>query len=155
MGYMEDIYVKMLVEERKRLGVSAKTLCDGICSEDMYYKVESGKSTIDRISIKRLLARLGVDNANYDHYLEYSDYIVWKNRMDIINSIEDGEYEKAAITLHQYKEHIYKVKNLSRANIEEQFCIFMELQIIRCTDSVKYNQIAKEIYRKALMKKYY
>ncbi len=148
---MEDIYVKILAEERERLGVSAKVLCDGICSEDMYYKVENGKSTLDRISIKRLLARLGVDNANYDHYLEYSDYMVWKNRMDIINSIEDGEYEKATEMLQSYRNYISKIKNKSRINIEEQFYIFMELQIIRCTDETNYNHIAEETYKKALM----
>ena len=34
---MEDIYVKMLVEERKNRGIPTKDLCDGICSEDLYY----------------------------------------------------------------------------------------------------------------------
>ena len=147
---MEDIFVNMLAEERERLGVSAKVLCDGICSEDMYYKVENGKSTLDRISVKRLLARLGVDNANYDHYLEYSDYMVWKNRMDIINSIEDGEYEKATEMLQSYRNYISKIKNKSRINIEEQFYAFMSLQILRYYNRKEYEVSAKSLYEEAL-----
>lgn len=147
---MENIYVKMLIDERNKAGVSAKSLCEGICSEDMYYKLENGESSIDRVSNKRLMARIGLEKANYESYLEFADYEIWKKRMDIINSIEDGELAKAEKILLTYFIDKDDVKNRSRNNIEEQFCIFMKLQIMRGRDMGKYEDDAKALYEKAV-----
>lgn len=84
---MEDKLVEMLVSARREQNITCEALCQGICTKDMYSKVERGDRVLDRIAIKRLLARLGVDNGSYEKYLEYTDYIVWKIRMDIINAI--------------------------------------------------------------------
>ena len=151
---MEDAYVKMLIDERTKLDISSRTLCEGICSEDMYYKVESGKSSMDRISIKRLLSRLGIDNGDYEHYIAASDYETWTKRMKLINCVEDGDIEKAKKLLKEYSDNLddkrSKVKNTSRINIEEQFKQFMKLQIMRIENKKEYEENAKQLYEKAV-----
>ncbi len=147
---MEDIYVKMIIRERERLGVSAKVLCEGICTEDMYYKVESGSKTIDRVSIKRLLARLGVDNGNYAHFLGCFDYAIWEKRVQIINLIEDDRLDEAECLLNSYPVLENNVKNKSRINIENQFCDFMKLQILKKREKCIFKKEYKDIIEKAL-----
>lgn len=147
---MEDIYVKMIAEERKKMGIPIKDLCEGICSEDLYYLLENDKCSVDRITMKRFLARLGVDNADYEHYLEYPDYEVWQKRMKIIKLIEDGMLEEAEKLLDEYFVYDGKVRNTSREGIELQFCIFMKLQIMRHRDTYEYEKNALKLYEQAV-----
>lgn len=147
---MEDIYVEMIVEERNRLGITTTALCEGIYTADMFYLVEQGKRSMDRVTAKRLLARLGVDNANYEHYLDYTEYEVWKRRMELINSIEDGEFDKAEELLKNYSLYKDDTKNTSRISLENQFLEFMKLQIMRNRNVEQYEISAREAYENAL-----
>ena len=147
---MEDKLVEMLVSARREQNITCEALCQGICTKDMYSKVERGDRVLDRIAIKRLLARLGVDNGSYEKYLEYTDYIVWKIRMDIINAIEKGELLEAEKLLEEYCLFSRKSEKNGRDNLQQQFCTFMELQIIRHRDEQKYEGIACEMYKSAL-----
>ena len=88
---IEDKLLEMIVETRKKLNIPTSILCEGICSVQMYNSVINGKRFFDRITIKRFFARMGVDNANYEHYLHYDDYDVWLHRMRLINAIESGQ----------------------------------------------------------------
>ena len=94
---MSDKLITLLHDARKNGGVSIGQLCAGICSESMYEKIERGQKSIDRESLKRLLARLGIDSGEYEHYLEYPDYDKWCHKMKIINHIEDGISNKIAM----------------------------------------------------------
>lgn len=147
---MCDTYTHILISERTKLNISSRMLCEGICSEDMYYKVENGQSSMDRISIKRLLARLGVDNGDYENYLDYDEYETWKKRKELINYIEDGDVTKANEILGSYYARGNHVKNKSRIKIEKQFEMFMHLQIMKISDKSEYERKAKELYEKAL-----
>ncbi len=141
---MCDTYTDILISERTKLNISSRMLCEGICSEDMYYKVENGQSSMDRISIKRLLARLGVDNGDYENYLDYDEYETWKKRKELINYIEDGDVTKANEILGSYYTRGNHVKNKSRIKIEKQFEMFMHLQIMKISDKSEYERKAKE-----------
>ena len=105
---------------------------------------------MDRITIKRLLARIGIDNADYEHYLEYSDFEVWQKRLKIINLIEDGMLEEAEQLLDEYFVYDDNVRNTSREGIELQFCIFMRLQIMRHRDLDEYEKNALKLYEQAV-----
>ena len=147
---MEDILIEMLEEARKRLDIHPKVLCRGICTEEMYYMVLDEKRTIDRVTIKRLLSRLGVDNGNYEHFLENEDYEIWRGRMNIINAIEKNLIEEAKKLLKEYGAYDKDDRNVNRANVDKQFCIFMELQIMRHIDKQDYESKAKYMYGEAL-----
>lgn len=128
---MSDAYVKMLIDARDKLNISTAVLCEGVYTADMFYLVEQGKRDMDRVTAKRLLARLGVDGGNYEHYLDYPDYEAWRRRMRLINSIEDDELEEAENLLGEYSIYFDGLKYKNRASIERQFFIFMQLQLLK------------------------
>ncbi|MBQ9699420.1 MAG: hypothetical protein IJV71_02250, partial [Lachnospiraceae bacterium] len=86
---------------------------------------------MDRVTAKRLLARLGVDNGNYEYYLEYPNYETWKRRKQIINAIEDDRLSDAESLLDEYASREDNTRNKSRDRIERQFYLFMKLQIMK------------------------
>ena len=149
---MDDKLLEMLGTARKEQNIASKLLCEGICTEDMYNKVERGERVLDRMAIKRLLSRLGVDNGSYENYLEYADYIEWKTRMDIVNAIEKQELAKAERLLEKYFLSDKDARNSSRDNIQQQFYIFMKLQIIRHKNREEYEKKACGMYEEALKK---
>lgn len=147
---MSDKLIRLLHDARKTNGISIERLCVGICSKSMYEKIESGQKSIDRESLKRLLARLGIDSGEYEHYLDYPDYDKWNNKMKIINCIEDGMYTQAKTLLDNYEIDSPTKYNKSRINIEKQFVIFMKLQIMRNLEPQKYERQAAAMYENAL-----
>lgn len=128
---MDTTYVKLLIDEQKKQKVSTKELCEGIYSSDMFQLVKKGKRSMDRVTAKRLLARLGVDNGNFEYYLEYPNYEAWKRRMEIISYIEDDKIEDAQKLLEEYIVYEDNSRNKSRENVEKQFYMFMQLQILK------------------------
>ncbi|MBQ9699022.1 MAG: hypothetical protein IJV71_00175 [Lachnospiraceae bacterium] len=128
---IEDTYMKILVNEQEKLNIDTDVLCKGICEEETYRKMLSGGRILSRVMVKRLLARLGVDNANYEHYLDKPDYDVWLKRMRIINAIEDNEIEEAEKILEDYLGDNSQKDKEKRRNLEQQFHLFMQLQIIK------------------------
>lgn len=147
---MNDVYIELLEVQREKAEISPKLLCEGICSEDMYYKIVSGECSIDRVSVKRLMARIGVDSGKYENYLDGADYQSLVRRKEIINSVENGELDRADKLLKQYVIDKADLKNESRISVEEQFCIFMNLQIIRNVDYKRYEKEAKGLYEQAV-----
>ncbi len=128
---MDSIYVKMIINEQNKQKVSSSALCEGIYSADMFQLVKKGKRSMDRVTAKRLLARLGVDNGNYEYYLEYPNYETWKRRKQIINAIEDDRLSDAESLLDEYASREDNTRNKSRDRIERQFYLFMKLQIMK------------------------
>ena len=146
---MEDRMIELLRHAQKELNIKPEILCKGICSEEMYHMVISGKRFFDRITVKRLIARIGLDNAMYDNYLHYPDYCVWVKRTRIINAILDNDAKKAEELLTTYYETNMKYTD-SRTNIEKQFEVFMGLQILRIKSQEEYEKEAKVRYMEAL-----
>ncbi len=146
----EDAYVRMLIDERDKIGISTRALCEGVYNEDMFYCVEQGKRTMDRVTAKRLLARLGVDNGNYEHYLDAPNYEIWQNRMQIINLIENSKLREAEQLLNEYSIHNINSKNISRNNIEKQFCLFMKAQILNNKTDQDYSEKIAGLYEEAV-----
>lgn len=147
---IKDAYVRMLVYQREKVGISTRALCEGIYKEDMFYLVEHGKRSMDRVTAKRLLARLGVDGGNYEHYLDAPDYAMWKKRMNIIDKIEEGKMEEVEILLNEYSVANVNGKNTSRENIEKQFCLFVQTQIVKNKTDGDYREILAQLYDEAV-----
>ena len=147
--WMEDRMMELLRHSQKELGIRPKVLCEGICTEEMYHMVLAGRRYFDRVTVKRLIARMGLDNAIYDNYLHYSDYCVWLNRTRIINAILMGRVEEAEGLLKSYLADEKNGKE-SRLNIEKQFVVFMKLQIMRIKSRDEYKKNAKKMYKEAL-----
>lgn len=144
---MNDVYVQMLLDARNKQNLSTTVLCEGLYTEDMFYLVESGRRHMDRGTAKHLLERAGVDNGNYEHYLDYPDYEEWKRRMRIINCIEDDCLDEAKSLLNEYKSYDDFQTNQIRQKIKKQFCIFMEIQVMKHRGNMR-NDI--DMYEEAL-----
>ena len=147
---MDNAYVQMIVDGRNKLGISTSKLCEGICTAEHFYQVEQGKRDIGRALSERLLARLGIDSGNYEHYLDYPDYEKWRSRMRIINSIEDNQIEKAERFLNEYQIYCNDVKNANKVKLEKQFSIFMNMQIIKHEIGDGITEEMQEVYEEAL-----
>ena len=127
---MSDVYVNIIMDARDKLGISVADMCEGVYTADMFYLVEHSDRDMDRVIAKRLLARLGVDNGNYEHYLDYPAYEAWRRRMRLINCIEDDKLDEAEQILAEYMQCFAKIKD-SRKKIEKQFYLFMKLQLLK------------------------
>ncbi len=150
---MEDIYINMLLDTAKNKNVSLVKLCEGIYTGEMLYMVKNGTKTIDRVIIKRLMSRIGIDTGDYVSFLEYPEYDMWFMRLQIINDIEDEKLEEAGKKLEQYTESCQHIKNKSSIRLEKQFVMFMKLQIMehkKDEDDETYVQVATDMYREAI-----
>ncbi len=137
--------VKMLYNSRVERGASIPQLCKGVCSASMLEKIEKGSRNIKRNCLNRLLARLGVDQKNYEKYLGPKEYDEWKDKNDIINVIEDGELEKAQELLEKYK-----VAWVQPKTIEEQFYIFMKAQVLQHEENADNKDKIYALYKEAM-----
>ena len=147
---MEDIYINMLLDTAKNKNVSLVKLCEGIYTGEMLYMVKTGSKTIDRVIIKRLMSRIGIDTGDYVSFLEYPEYDMWFMRLQIINDIEDEKLEEAEKKLEQYTENCQHIKNKSSIRLEKQFVMFMKLQIMEHKKDETYVQVAIDMYREAI-----
>ena len=145
---MNDVYVEMLIDARNKQDLSTAVMVEGLYTTDMFYLVEQGRRQLDRITAKHLLERVGVDNGNYEHYLDYLDYYEWRLRMAIINAIEDNLLDEAVRLLIEYKTYDDCKTNDIRNRIKKQFILFMEIQITKhrcgeCSDISMYEETLK------------
>ncbi len=138
--------IELLHNSRREKRVVIERLCDGICTKSMLEKVELGKRTLNRNYLNRLLARLGIDQKKYEKYLYHEEYAEWKERNDIINSVEDGNLVKAKELLGQLEEKCSLDKKL-----ELQFCKFVKAQIMSREGIYKDEGEILSLYQEALL----
>ena len=146
---MEDRMVELLRHSSEKMCIKPEVLCKGICTEEMYRMVLMGRRYFDRVTIKRLIARIGLDNAIYDNYLHYPDYCVWLKRTRIINAILLDRIEEAENLLMSYSVMEKNIKD-SRMRIEKQFVLFIKLQLLKINSKDEYEINAKKMYKEAL-----
>ncbi len=141
--------LELLIDTQEKLNIKPQALCQGLCTTEMYSMVIKEKRYLDRVTIKRLIARIGVDNADYENYLHFTDYDMWIIKIKMIYSLESGKIDEAEQLLKSYP---WKCKgdSDSRKRIEKQFMIFMKLQIMRCKSNEEYEKNAKNMYGEAL-----
>lgn len=141
--------LKLLIDTQEKLNIKPQVLCQGLCTTEMYSMVMNEKRCLDRVTIKRLIARMGMDNADYENYLHFPDYDMWLIKMMMIYSLESGKIDEAERLVENYP---WKCKGVSdsRDRIENQFLIFMQLQIMRCKSNEEYEKNAKKMYGEAL-----
>ena len=65
---------KMAAYERDRQGVSAETVCKGLCDLDIYNSFEKGEDVGDIHVVRLLLQRLGISASFAGRYLCRDEY---------------------------------------------------------------------------------
>lgn len=122
---MEGYFYAMLKEQMQQQNVSAEKLSEGICSPSLVSRFKRGERTPDKMMHDRLIGRLGISNEWNKNFLFYDDYIKWRERKAILDSIGRREIGKARKLLVEYA----KSEDLANS-IEQQFCHAMEAQLM-------------------------
>lgn len=129
-------FADILKTQMKKMGVSTEQLCEGLCSQSMFARICSGERSADKLLRERLMQRLGLSDTRNESFLFRDEYEEWKLRQQILNAINREQFDRAEELLRKYKSSMSMNNNL-----EQQFCLVMEMQILigqGCgTDQVK------------------
>lgn len=137
---------EMLRNSRIAQQVNMAQLAEGVCTRSMLQKVEYGERTVNRNSLNRLLARLGVDQKKYEKYLYYTEYDEWKLKNDIINAVEENRLQLAKELLGAYEKAYAHI-----GDIELQFLKFMKAQVLQHMNPQDCSDEIYRLYREAML----
>lgn len=115
----------LLKAQTKKRGVLIEALCEGLCSQSMFTRICNGERSADKLLRERLMQRLGLSDTRNESFLFRDEYEKWKLRQQILNCINREQFEQAEELLQKYKSRV-SMKN----NLEQQFCLVMETQIL-------------------------
>lgn len=132
----------LIKKAREIQGITLEGLCKDICSSSLMGRIEKGERYANKELRDRILARLGVCSDGYENFLFYDDYLVWKQKQGIVNSIEKSDFRAAEKLLEAYE------KKSENDKLGRQFCMVMRAQIMQKRHEDK-TQIAR-IYEEAV-----
>ncbi len=118
---------------RGKKGFSLEQVSEGLCTQQALFNYENGKRSAPKLLQDAVLERLGMGAEDYEHYLDYSEYIHWEARQRILYYITYEEMETAGRLLEQYRAtYVEKAGTRDvRGRLERQFYLSM-LARIRC-----------------------
>ena len=88
---IEDIYnvkneIGLFVRAmREAKGYNQEEISQGICSMSTLSRIEAGERTVDFLIIETLLDRMKVEKIEYEFVLDEEEYIVYKQREEIVS----------------------------------------------------------------------
>lgn len=115
----------LIKKAREIQGITLEGLCKDICSSSLMGRIEKGKRYANKELRDRILARLGVCSDGYENFLFYEDYLVWKQKQRIVNTIEKSDFQAAEKLLDAYE------KVSAEDKLGRQFCMVMRAQIMQ------------------------
>lgn len=120
-----NAFADVLRAQTGRKGVTVGKLCEGLCSRSMFTRICNGERTANKLLRERLMHRMGLSDTRNESFLFRDEYSAWKHRQQILDKINREQFDKAEELLKKYRSGISDENNL-----EQQFCIVMELQIL-------------------------
>lgn len=118
-------FPELIKKAREIQGITLESLCKDICSSSLMGRIEKGERYANKELRDRILARLGVCSDGYENFLFYDDYLVWKQKQRIVNSIEKSDFRAAEKLLEAYE------KKSENDKLGRQFCMVMRAQIMQ------------------------
>ena len=118
-------YGKFLQSQREQGKIERDTLGEGLYSLNTIGKIERGERYPDKLMRDRLLSRIGESGFDYENYLTVEEYGEWEKRRDILDSLDNREFEKADCLLKEYAE-----QNETENKVSHQFFLAMRLQYL-------------------------
>ncbi|HBA46507.1 MAG TPA: hypothetical protein DCZ91_01620 [Lachnospiraceae bacterium] len=122
-------YISDLREERK---YAMEQVCDGLCTAQRLFQLETGKQSAGKLLQDAILERLGVGAEDYEHYLHYKEYGKWEMRQRILHRISCGKAVWAKELLEEYSRLYGGDSKGGKAvgdRLERQFYLSMWAQI--------------------------
>ncbi len=104
---------------RESYGITQGKLCKGLCSVATLSRIEAGERDVDSLLLETLLERLGKMPNQFELILTDFDYLVYQNRVNIKNLIQDENWEKAYELLQEYEK-----LTASKGNAHMQFVAY-------------------------------
>ncbi|MDF2483959.1 MAG: hypothetical protein K0R46_127 [Herbinix sp.] len=104
---------------RESYGITQGKLCKGLCSVATLSRIEAGERDADSLLLETLLERLGRMPNQFELILTDFDYLIYVNRDEIKNQIQEQNLEKAEQLILEY-EHI----TASKGNAHLQFIVY-------------------------------
>ncbi len=122
----EKNFGKYIEKLRKEQGFSLKNLCEGVCDETFFFRIETGEREAGKLMQDRFLERLGIAPENYENFLYHEEYDRWYERQSILQNFRREHLEETHQLLEQYKKK-YDMKN----PLERQFVLLLTAYIKR------------------------
>ena len=139
----ENYIGSLISSERYRRRLASADVYSGICSQSIYNKLENGGYSGNIHVLRAVLQRLGLNAGRSGAYLNAEEYGEMYDRLLILESIREGETDKAAEQLETYE---MKYKDKSRLNI--QFTDYIRARITELNGDYKE---ALKFYKRAVM----
>lgn len=122
---MEENYIGKLIEyERVRQGMSADTVCSGLCDLNMYDRLKQGEDIGDIHVVRLVLQRLGISAGLAGRYLCRDEYDEMSARFNILEYLRVNQLIEAEDAVKKYESQYCAHNNLNR-----QFRMYMEARI--------------------------
>jgi hypothetical protein len=133
----------MLTYYQKKYALKPEQICDGICSLATLRRVENGAREIDSLVGEVLLGRIGKEANQFEMLLGEEDYAYWCMREQILEEMENKNYERAEKKIAEY---IELTRDLPK--VHKQFYLYHmgKIAIARNEDSKKICDIFSEAY---------
>lgn len=89
--------------ERTRVGISAESLCRGICSRTFLHRLESGERRCEKIMSDALLQRVGVSVDKFIYIMnpEEQDWLLLQEKL--IQAVDEADSERTSLLLQRYR----------------------------------------------------
>lgn len=122
---MEENYIGKLIEyERVRQGMSADTVCSGLCDLNMYDRLKQGEDIGDIHVVRLVLQRLGISAGLAGRYLCRDEYDEMSARFNILEYLRVNQLIEAEDAVKKYESQYCAHNNLNR-----QFRMYMKARI--------------------------
>lgn len=116
-------YGKYIEKQREEKNITKDELGEGLFTLGGIRKVELGETYPEKLTRDRLLARLGESGYDFECFLQPEEYVDWKERRDILDSLDNMELDKAGQLLK-----ISEKKMSTGERVVRQFFLTMKAQ---------------------------
>lgn len=117
---------KLLWNIRESLGISRKTLSEGLCSVGHLTHIENNKRDADKLLFESLYQRMGKYSGRFEMLLDVDEYERLEKRWEIYDTIDEGNYNEAKSKIDEYRKN-------GHSRLEEQYLCLVECEIMHRT----------------------
>lgn len=117
-------------ETRERKGYTQEEVSDGICSPASLSRIENGEQTPSRLTLEKLLERMGTENNLFNVFVSREEMELYKTVQTITRNITDGD-------IVELEGQIHKLEELTRkgTKLERQYLLFAKAELLRQRDT--------------------
>lgn len=120
---------KVIRDLRREAGIRQKDLYEGLCTKEIYLRLENGDGLVEELLEERVLSRLHLQYRLFDAAVSEEDF--WRKdcRFHIDRLIRTGHFREAGVKLEDYRRRVEKEQPLQR-----QYLLWKEAQVLEQND---------------------